>query len=100
MTELQKGRRYGWEDAPCNSARMRDFPPRVNISERIKDLTKADRRAVFERLQFEEPDIALFVQRFAETFGRMDLYLDPKTAQRVLAVLDRVTEDRLDGRGQ
>lgn len=77
-----------WTAATLPTARIADAPPRVNISERIRHLSKRQRRAVADALERAEPEIALFVQRFAETFGKVDLYLDPHTAETVLAAVD------------
>lgn len=82
-----------WTAVAWPTARVADAPPRVNISERIRHLSKRQRRAVADALERAEPEIALFVERFAETFGRMELYLDPVTAQRVLGVIDKDNSD-------
>lgn len=78
---------FSWEKGPGAGTRHREFRPRVNISRRIRDLPAAQRRAVFEALKYHEPEIALFVQRCHTTFGQLELELDPRTAETVLAVL-------------
>lgn len=81
-------KQYSWEKGP-GAAKPSPPEPRVNISRRIRDLPAAQRRAVFEALKHFEPDIALFVQRCHTTFGTLELYLDPRTAETVLGVLEK-----------
>lgn len=56
----------------------------INISERIRDLPQAERRAVFARLKAQHPDIAAMLERIYQHCGRIELELDEATAASVL----------------
>ena len=81
---MSEGPNTIWAIVPAERAARRDLPRTINISARIRDLPTTQRRDVFERLKTDQPDIAELVTNFHNTFGPLQLELDPETAGRVL----------------
>jgi len=61
-------------------ARVKELPARVNLSA----LPIEQRKAAFDGLKREAPELAGFVQAMAAEFGKVELSVDPETADRVL----------------
>lgn len=74
-----------WEVAFWPTTRVSKLPRMVSITRATKHHTPAQRRAVFEKLKNDQPEIAELATKFHQTFGRCELSLDPVTAGQVLA---------------
>lgn len=80
---------HACDESPWPFVRAHDRPRMVNVSRAIQDLSPQQRRAIFDALKRQQPEIAALAVAMNATFGPLKLYLDPQTAERVLGEENR-----------